>query len=61
MGETKRNQRAAFIGFIAKPFDLEELIDIVNRAVEEPSAVLRLKPSNTDVLFANCTPAPVYR
>ena len=42
LGESERSQRAAFVGFIAKPFELQELIDIVRRAVEEPSAVLRL-------------------
>jgi CheY-like chemotaxis protein len=42
LGESERSQRAAFVGFIAKPFQLEELVDIVKRAVERPSTVLRL-------------------
>ena len=36
LGESERSQRAAFVGFIGKPFELQELIDIVKRAVEEP-------------------------
>ena len=36
---SERSNRAAFVGFIAKPFELQSLIDIVARAVEQPQAV----------------------
>jgi CheY-like chemotaxis protein len=38
LGESERSQRAGFVGFVAKPFEIKELIDIVGRAVEDPSA-----------------------
>jgi CheY-like chemotaxis protein len=34
LGESERSQRAAFVGVIAKPFDLQFLIDLVVAAVE---------------------------
>jgi len=34
LGESQRSQRAAFVGIIAKPFDLQYLIDLVGAAVE---------------------------
>ena len=40
--ETERSRRAAFVGFVNKPFDIDVLIDVVARAVHEPSAVLTL-------------------
>jgi CheY-like chemotaxis protein len=40
LGESERSQSAAFVGYISKPFDLNELTAIVSRAVEEPAAVL---------------------
>jgi DNA-binding NtrC family response regulator len=43
LGESERSQAAAFVGLVAKPFDLQELIDIVVRAVEEPATVLSLR------------------
>ena len=43
LGESERSQAAAFVGLVAKPFDLQELIDIVARAVEEPATVLSLR------------------
>ena len=43
LGISERSQKAAFVGFVAKPFDLHELIAIVGRAVEEPAAVLSLR------------------
>lgn len=42
-GETERSRRAAFVGFVVKPFDLDDLVDVVTRAVDEPSAVLKLR------------------
>jgi DNA-binding NtrC family response regulator len=39
LGKTERSHRAAFVGFVSKPFDLQSLIDIVGRAVQEPVAV----------------------
>jgi CheY-like chemotaxis protein len=42
-GESERSRRAAFFGFVRKPFDLDELLDVVTRAVVEPSAVLQLR------------------
>jgi DNA-binding NtrC family response regulator len=47
LGESERSQRAAFAGFIPKPFDIQVLIDIVGRAVKEP------RPG--------CNPRPVRR
>ena len=43
LGESERSQAAAFVGVVAKPFDLQEMIDIVARAVEEPATVLSLR------------------
>ena len=43
LGESERSQRAAFVGFVSKPFDLQDLIDVVSRAVREPAAVLDLR------------------
>ena len=42
LGESERSQRAAFVGFVTKPFDVDELIAVVERAVKEPAAVLSL-------------------
>ena len=42
LGESERSQRAAFVGFVAKPFDIQRLIYIVGRAAEDPSAVQAL-------------------
>jgi DNA-binding NtrC family response regulator len=35
LGQSERSQRAAFMGFISKPFDLQVLIDMVGRAADE--------------------------
>ena len=43
IGDSERSQRAAFVGFLAKPFDVDTLIAIVARAVEEPAVVLNLR------------------
>ena len=42
IGLTERSKRAAFVGFLSKPFDLGDLVEIVSRVVEEPSAVQTL-------------------
>jgi DNA-binding NtrC family response regulator len=44
LGESERSQRAAFAGFILKPFDVQALIDTVGHAVKEPRAVCILHP-----------------
>jgi DNA-binding response OmpR family regulator len=41
-GESVRSRKAAFVGFVSKPFDIDELVEVVTRAVDEPSAVLKL-------------------
>jgi len=45
LGETERSRKAAFVGFVDKPFDIDVLVDAVKRAVAEPAAVLDLRPS----------------
>jgi CheY-like chemotaxis protein len=40
-GASERSQRAAFAGLLAKPFELEALVELVARAVEQPAAVSR--------------------
>jgi two-component system, NtrC family, nitrogen regulation response regulator NtrX len=39
LGVSDRRKRAAFLGFLPKPFDLRVLVDTVARVVEEPAAV----------------------
>ena len=43
LGESERSRKAAFVGFLAKPFDIDVLVDVVTRAAREPSAVLELR------------------
>ena len=43
LGQSERSRRAAFFGFVRKPFDLDALLDVVTRAVDEPAAVLHLR------------------
>jgi two-component system, NtrC family, nitrogen regulation response regulator NtrX len=50
LGETLRSQKAAFVGFISKPFNLDVLVDVVRRAVEEPRVVRELLASRRQVL-----------
>ena len=47
-GETARSRLAAFAGFVAKPFDLSTLVDVVARAVYRERAV----PGAAAVLLA---------
>jgi two-component system, NtrC family, nitrogen regulation response regulator NtrX len=49
LGETFRSQKAAFVGLIPKPFDLDVLVDVVRHAVEEPSMVRELLGSRRRV------------
>jgi CheY-like chemotaxis protein len=39
LGESVRSQRAAFAGIIAKPFDLETLVDVVARVIQQPTGM----------------------
>jgi CheY-like chemotaxis protein len=39
LGESARSQRAAFAGIVAKPFDLQVLVDVVARAVQQPTGM----------------------
>jgi CheY-like chemotaxis protein len=39
LGESERSQRAAFVGTIAKPFDIQSLIDVVAGALEDTQVV----------------------
>jgi DNA-binding NtrC family response regulator len=41
LGESERSQRAGFVGFILKPFDLDQLTALVSRAVQRRRWVLR--------------------
>ena len=43
LGASGRSQGAAFVGFVAKPFDLEVLVDTVAGAVQEPAAILSVR------------------
>jgi CheY-like chemotaxis protein len=38
LGLSQRSQRAAFVGVLPKPFDLDRLVDLVARAVQESAA-----------------------
>jgi CheY-like chemotaxis protein len=42
-GASERSKRAAFVGFVGKPFDVHDLITTVGRAVEQPAVVLKLR------------------
>ena len=42
MGVSERSKKAAFVGFLSKPFDLRVLVEIVARVVEDPAAVRAL-------------------
>jgi DNA-binding response OmpR family regulator len=42
IGLSERSKHAAFVGFLSKPFDLRELVEIVARVVDEPTAVRAL-------------------
>jgi CheY-like chemotaxis protein len=39
LGESARSQRAAFAGIVAKPFDLQVLVDVVASAVQQPNGM----------------------
>jgi CheY-like chemotaxis protein len=39
LGESARSRRAAFAGIVAKPFDLQVLVDVVARAVRQPTGM----------------------
>jgi CheY-like chemotaxis protein len=41
-GRSERSRRAAFQGFVGKPFELEELVNSVERVVLESSGVLNV-------------------
>jgi DNA-binding NtrC family response regulator len=40
--ETQRSRRAAFVGFIGKPFDLDTLVTAVRRAARDASSVKQM-------------------
>lgn len=44
MGLSERSKKAAFVGFLSKPFDLGVLVETVARVVDEPAAVRELLP-----------------
>ena len=39
LGKSARSQRAAFAGIVAKPFDLQVLIDVVAGVVQQPTGM----------------------
>jgi CheY-like chemotaxis protein len=44
LGESARSQRAAFAGIVAKPFDLQVLIDVVASAFQHPTSRDQSRP-----------------
>jgi DNA-binding NtrC family response regulator len=41
LGESARSRRAAFAGIVAKPFDLQMLVEVVARACQHPTGMDR--------------------
>jgi DNA-binding NtrC family response regulator len=39
IGLSERSRKAAFVGFLSKPFDLRDLVETVSRIVDEPAAI----------------------
>jgi CheY-like chemotaxis protein len=44
LGVSERSKKAAFVGFLSKPFDLRVLVETVARIVEDPAVVRDLRP-----------------
>jgi hypothetical protein len=47
--KTERSPRAAFVGFIGNPFEIEVLVDVVPRAVQEPSAAVQVRHADQPI------------
>jgi CheY-like chemotaxis protein len=55
LGESARSQRAAFAGIVAKPFDLQVLVDVVASAFQHPTGRDQSRP--VPQLAVQVTPA----